>query len=313
MRIFISHASANKKYGKALVELLTGIGVNHDKIIYTSDSAYGIPVGENIFEWLKKQIKFKPFVIYLLSKDYYKSVACLNEMGAAWIIGNKQAALFTPNFDINCKEFQSGALDPRKIALSIENKESMLSFIDTISEYLNIRPTSITKDREVNKFIKAVTNYSNIDEEGIETNPILTAEQDKLIDKNNTVNCFYTTFLNTVKQDKLEEIELLLIAYIQSTGNVKLQTGWQTNYEIDSIIKWEKNNKLFCRLSSDYQSAINLLKLRGFLVASAHTSEGNEKEVELVSAIKNRILELPTEVTERLDNIRKRYYDDLPF
>jgi hypothetical protein len=37
MKIFISHASANKEYGNALVELLRGIGLKEDEIIFTSN------------------------------------------------------------------------------------------------------------------------------------------------------------------------------------------------------------------------------------------------------------------------------------
>ncbi len=89
MKIFISHSSRNKFYGEKLVDLLKSVGVKENEIIFTSNAAYGIPVGQNIFNWLKSQITEKPFVIYLLSEEYYQSIACLNEMGAAWIIENK--------------------------------------------------------------------------------------------------------------------------------------------------------------------------------------------------------------------------------
>lgn len=56
MKIFISHASANKKYGNALVDLLGGLGVKDSEIIFTNNVAYGIPIGKNIFHWLKDQI-----------------------------------------------------------------------------------------------------------------------------------------------------------------------------------------------------------------------------------------------------------------
>src|SRR5690606_19764724 len=89
MKIFISHSSRNKNYGNALVDLLIGVGISGDKIIFTSNDAYGIPTGQNIFTWLKSEINEKPYVIYLLSPEYYSSVACLNEMGAAWIVENE--------------------------------------------------------------------------------------------------------------------------------------------------------------------------------------------------------------------------------
>ena len=77
MKLFLSHSSKDVDYGNALVDLLISIGVKSDKIIFTSNVAHGIPIGENIFQWLKEEIEEKPFVIYLLSPNYYKSVACL--------------------------------------------------------------------------------------------------------------------------------------------------------------------------------------------------------------------------------------------
>lgn len=119
MKIFISHSSKNADYGNALVNLLTGIGISGEQIIFTSNDAYGIPIGQNIFDWLKTQIKEKPYVLYLLSPEYYKSVACLNEMGAAWVIENKHTMIFTPNFKLDSYEFQNGAIDPREIGFTL--------------------------------------------------------------------------------------------------------------------------------------------------------------------------------------------------
>ena len=161
MKIFISHASANKQYGDALVNLLTGIGVTEDKIIYTSNPAYGIPISQNIFHWLKAQISEKPFVIYLLSKDYYASVPCLNEMGAAWIIENEHAIVFTPGFDINSKEFQNGAIDPREIGFYLNDQERLLSFIELIQKYFTITNNRVLVSQKVNAFLKEVEEQTH--------------------------------------------------------------------------------------------------------------------------------------------------------
>ena len=153
MKIFISHSSRNKFYGDKLVDLLRSVGIKENEIIFTSNTAYGIPVGQNIFNWLKSQITEKPFVIYLLSEEYYQSIACLNEMGAAWIIENKHAALFTPNFNLSSKEFQSGALDPREIGFYITDEERTLSFIQLLSEDFEISKSHIIISQSVKKFI----------------------------------------------------------------------------------------------------------------------------------------------------------------
>jgi hypothetical protein len=159
MKIFISHSSKNKFYGDKLVDLLRNVGVKENQLIYTSNTAYGIPVGQNIFNWLKSQITEKPFVIYLLSEEYYQSIACLNEMGAAWIIENKHAAIFTPNFNLSSKEFQSGALDPREIGFYISDEERILSFLQLISEDFEISKSHIIISQSIKKFTTEINNY----------------------------------------------------------------------------------------------------------------------------------------------------------
>ena len=156
MKIFITHSSKNKDYGNHLVELLRGVGVKENEIIFTSNVAYGIPVAKNIFNWLKTQIGEKPFVIYLLSKEYYESVACLNEMGAAWIVENEHAAIFTPNFNLSSKEFQNGALDPREIGFKINDEDRIVSFIQILSKNFEITRKSVLISQSVKKFIKNV-------------------------------------------------------------------------------------------------------------------------------------------------------------
>lgn len=93
MNFFISHSSKDIKYGEAVLQLLLDVGVLQHQIIFTSKAGYGIPKGKDIFAWLKSKINEKPFVIYLLSEEYYSSIACLNEMGAAWVIENEHIAL----------------------------------------------------------------------------------------------------------------------------------------------------------------------------------------------------------------------------
>ncbi|KYH06685.1 hypothetical protein A1704_23010 [Chryseobacterium cucumeris] len=162
MKIFLSHSSKNKFYGEKLVELLRSVGVKETEIIFTSNTAYGIPVGQNIFNWLKSQISENPFVIYLLSEEYYQSIACLNEMGAAWIIENKHAAIFTPNFNLSSKEFQTGALDPREMGFYINDEERILSFLHLISESFEISQNHIIISQSVKKFLNELMVMTSI-------------------------------------------------------------------------------------------------------------------------------------------------------
>lgn len=101
-KIFISHSSLDINYVKTLVELLEDIGFKGQSIIFCSSvSGYGIPMGKHIYDYLKDEFDKDLHVIYLLSDNYYNSVACLNEMGAAWVKSKRHTAILVPEFNYN--------------------------------------------------------------------------------------------------------------------------------------------------------------------------------------------------------------------
>lgn len=327
MKIFISHSSKNKFYGDKLVELLRNVGVKENEIIYTSNTAYGIPVAQNIFNWLKSQITEKPFVIYLLSEEYYQSIACLNEMGAAWIIENKHAAIFTPNFNLSSKEFQSGALDPREIGFYINDEERILSFLQLISEDFEISKSHIIISQSIKKFATEISNHKTeiikpikIDAPKVEEK-IFVTEAKPIIKENNdyqkvisTISAnqtdLFTKFVNLITSKKLKDDELILLHYIIETGRFKLMTGWQENNEIDNIKEWEVINEIDSKLSRNYSSILKRFELRGFTEVSALTSSNNPKELKIKKEISEHLLDLPENVMNIItENIDKNHFE----
>lgn len=82
---FISHSSKDAKTVKNLAYLINDLGVKNEKIVCTSVPEFGVKHGENIIEFLKQSFEYDITVIYVISKNYFNSRYCLNEMGAAWI------------------------------------------------------------------------------------------------------------------------------------------------------------------------------------------------------------------------------------
>ena len=318
MKIFISHSSANKDYGNALVELLRGIGITEDEIVFTSNTAYGIPIGQNIFNWLKSQIVEKPFVIYLLSKEYYSSIACLNEMGAAWVIENEHAMIFTPNFDLSSKEFREGAIDPREIGFYINDEERLLSFIQHLDAYFNISKKPVIINQKIKKYLSEIESIVSKSVETINPLKLPTVEKPKqlevktpVVKENNSENTtgelkrkiennddLYSKFLNDILSGKLKDEELILIHYLNDTGRGKLMTGWQENIEVSNIKDWEDIKEIDNVLSNKYESAVRKIGLRGFTEVSAVTGGGNAKEVKLKAEIESNIIDLPKEILD---------------
>lgn len=118
-KIFISHANSDKNYVSKLVDLFEGIGLNNQHIFCSSIAGYGIPLDQDIYDYLKLQFETHNLhIIFVLSENYYDSVACMNEMGAAWILQNRYSTILLPGFEF--KEIK-GAINPRKIALKLDN------------------------------------------------------------------------------------------------------------------------------------------------------------------------------------------------
>ena len=121
--IFLRQSSSDKKYGDALRKLFIALGIKNEQLIYTSHPLNKIPVGNNIFEYLKKNIQKDIFVIYLWSNEYLKSAACLNEMGATWIVESDYINIYTPDFNFDNSQYHNCAVDTKNMGIVLQNNE----------------------------------------------------------------------------------------------------------------------------------------------------------------------------------------------
>jgi hypothetical protein len=320
LKIFISHSSTDSAYGSVIVDLLRSVGIKEDEIIFTSNIAYGIPLGESIFNWLKNQIKEKPYVVYLLSSSYYSSVACLNEMGAAWIVENDHTIIFTPDFNINSPEFQNGALDPREIGFYINNEERLLSFLELLRKSFEISTNRVLISQKIKESTEKILHLGNKRKTEIKPNqaefksvkPTLEIVNNLEPEKKVVASSgYYTQFLSDIDEGKLNNEELLLICYILDTAKVKLGTGWQEGSEIQTIKEWEDIQGLNDNLSRNYNSILRRFELRKYTEVSAYTSSGNPKEIKLVEVIQEKILDLPQKLLSIIENVKKNNLKDL--
>jgi len=108
-KILISHSSDDKEICDMFVNFLNSIGFSNETLIYTSKAEYAVPLGKNIFDYLRDNLDSKIWVFFMLSKNFYKSPACLNEMGAVWVKQSKYFAVLLPGFNY---EEMKGAINP---------------------------------------------------------------------------------------------------------------------------------------------------------------------------------------------------------
>lgn len=132
-RIFISHSSKDREIANAFVGLLEDIGLGVDEIFYSSLTEYGVSLGENIVDTIKRELSNKKVhVVFLLSQNYYDSVICLNEMGAAWVMQHTYTSILLPGYEY--KNIQ-GAIDAGRIGIKLDSNQAELR--DRLVEFRN--------------------------------------------------------------------------------------------------------------------------------------------------------------------------------
>lgn len=132
--LFISHASANEEIATNLVQMLRTLGFNNRNMFCSSVPGYDIREGEDIYDTLASKFsEFNIFVILLLSKEYYESAACLNEMGATWVLKANYSTIVCPGFTI--PEIR-GAVNPTKMAVVLEDKKRVNGKINQLKDRL---------------------------------------------------------------------------------------------------------------------------------------------------------------------------------
>lgn len=116
-KIFVSHSEKDIGIIEKFVDLLSHIGISTSQLFCSSLPGYNIKQGNgNIYDYLREELNNNVFVIFMLSYNYYKSIPCLNEMGAAWALKKKHQSILLPGFEYTQIR---GAIDPYNISFKL--------------------------------------------------------------------------------------------------------------------------------------------------------------------------------------------------
>lgn len=158
-KLFISHKSEDLPFVKELVRMLEFIvGSDNEKIFCSSIAGYDIKPGREILSELKRQ--FSHYDIYFIvvhSPRYYRSPICLNEMGAAWVLGTRFCSLLTSDCSYG---FLKGAIDNKYISIKVNDEQ------ETVVSKLNYFKDDLLKIFSIDKFNN--NRWENVRNEFIE-------------------------------------------------------------------------------------------------------------------------------------------------
>jgi hypothetical protein len=118
--IFLSHSAKDLRYANPLRTFISILGVPDDQIIYTSHYKHKIPLGENIYNYLAKRIHEDSLMINLWSNNYFESLACICETGAAWVSGCEYEKLCVPPLSFGDERFNAMPIDPKKMGIVLD-------------------------------------------------------------------------------------------------------------------------------------------------------------------------------------------------
>lgn len=158
--IFISHKSDDKKYGDALRNYIIGLGVSDNQLIYTSHSLNKIPLNKNIYDYLRDCLCGKVYIIFLLSDQYLESPACLNEMGAAWVMRSDYTNIFVPEFNFGNPKYNDCAIDGKRMGITMNGeshcKTGMIELKDKIQQLFGLTNDEKKNTVLLDNFIKEI-------------------------------------------------------------------------------------------------------------------------------------------------------------
>ena len=95
-KIFISHASADRKLADLLRDTLVLGGIPRNRIFYSSSRATGIPSGTDVRAHLRSELKQAGLIIELISATFLTRPMCLLELGAAWALEKPTYPIVVP-------------------------------------------------------------------------------------------------------------------------------------------------------------------------------------------------------------------------
>lgn len=128
--VFISHASKDTPFIEPFKNIILkqALGLQDGNIVCTSFESTGVPLGENIPQYIKDNIAQADVFLAMVSNNYKASEVCMNEVGAAWALDKKPIQVVLPGVEFS----QLGWLMHLDKAAKIDDGDSL----DHLSEVI---------------------------------------------------------------------------------------------------------------------------------------------------------------------------------
>lgn len=129
-----------------------------DNIFNTSIEATSITSGEDFRQAIKESLKRASHIIQVITLNYKNSEVCMNEMGAAWVLGSKVKPFVLDPIGYS----NVGFLNAPNQLLKLDDARDVLAFVDEMKRDLVVKTPTTEISRHVQDFINKVNEHKNI-------------------------------------------------------------------------------------------------------------------------------------------------------
>jgi hypothetical protein len=155
-QVFISHSSRDVDFVLQLNEFLSGLGIPKENIFCSSIEGQGVTQGNRIEDSVKQHLSNSTIIIYVLSQNFLKSQACMQELGVGWMSNDTKKCFFMKLDDISMEDIK-GFLN-MSYKFTFVNEESLSEFVDDFCDITNLPNL---KASVLMKLIRSLINTSS--------------------------------------------------------------------------------------------------------------------------------------------------------
>jgi hypothetical protein len=161
-KIFISHASADRKLADLLRDTLVLGGIPRERIFYSSSRATGIPSGTDVRAHLRSELQQAGLVIELISATFLTRPMCLIELGGAWVLEKPTYPIVVPPLTRTQAVAEIGDIHMGQLSSDEEIDDVFDELHDRLTSDVGLSPTA-TQWNPVARRFKEVRSFQGHD------------------------------------------------------------------------------------------------------------------------------------------------------
>lgn len=153
IKVFISHSSDDKHKINVLADSLESLGCY---VFYSSDATKNsIEYGSDFYETIRKEIKKSDVVLFMVSKNFYESIASMIEVGIAYSLNKRMIPVGFKSG--NYQEDLKGVFNTNLRLASLDNEEDIVKILE-ISKSIDISKIIKLKNK-ILKSVECIVDY----------------------------------------------------------------------------------------------------------------------------------------------------------